>query len=609
MPANPYSPQCYIKIGSSQVSEDFMKDLIEVVVDSSLHLPSMFTIQLNDPELEWADNALLDIGKEVEITFEQGSAYALAPAKGTVIVGEITSLEPDFSAEGKTTMMVRGYDKSHRLHRGRQTRTFQNQKDSGIAQTVAGESELGTDVDATSVTHDWVLQNNQTNMEFLMTLAERVGYQVYVADDKLCFKKGDATRGDGPTLTLGDNLRRFRPRFAATHQADKVVVKGWDGKGKVAIESTATQPGGLNQGGMTETGGDIAKVFGAAEAVVTDHPVFTSDEANALATGLSQDVARDFVEAEGECGGHPQVLAGYDITIEGVGRRFGGKYFVTSATHVYEGGKYKTTFTISGRQPNTLSHLLASDNGRGASQGTVQGVVTAEVTNLEDPDDLGRVKVVYSWLGAIESFWARIAAPSAGDERGFMYLPEVGDEVLVAFEHGDPRRPYILGQLWNSKDKPPKPNSEVTSGGKVNERIIKSRSGHVIILDDTDGSEQIIVRDKTEANEIVITSSDNNMSIKCDGDLLLEAKGMVTINSGGNMALEAKQGSNVEVKAGGNLTTKATGNLTAEASGNASVKGIQLALEGTAKSELKAPMVSVNGSGMTEVKGGLVKIN
>jgi len=609
VPATKYAPQCYIKINGSQVSEEFMKDLIEVVVDSSLHLPSMFTIQLNDSDFEWADDALLDIGKPVEIAFEQPSADEWGGAvKETVIKGEITSLEPDFSGVGGTRMLVRGYDKSHRLHRGRQTRTFQSQKDSAIAQTVAGESGLGTDIDQTSVTHDWVLQNNQTNMEFLMTLADRVGYQVYVADDKLCFKKGDATRGDGPTLKLGDNLRRFRPRFVAAHQADKVVVKGWDGKGKAAITANATPPGGLNQGGMTSTGGAVAKTaFGAAEAVVTDHPVFSSTEATALATGLSQDVARGFVEAEGECDGHPQVLAGYNITIEGVGERFSGEYYVTSATHVFAEGGYVTTFGISGREPSTLSHLLGAGNGHGASQGTVQGVVTGEVTNLDDPDNLGRAKVKYSWLGDIESFWARIAAPSAGGERGFMYLPEVGDEVLVAFEHGDPRRPYILGQLWNSSDAPPLPNSEATSGGVVNQRMIKSRSGHVIILDDTDGAEKITIQDKTGSNEMVIDSSQNSMTINVEGDFKVVAKGKITLESTQDMTLKTKANGTIETT--GDFKATATKNLTAEAKMNVNVKGLQLALEGQTKAELKGLTVSVNGSTLTEVKGALVKIN
>ncbi|MEJ2209152.1 MAG: phage baseplate assembly protein V, partial [Anaerolineae bacterium] len=255
-----------------------------------------------------------------------------------------------------------------------------------------------------------------------------------------------------------------------------------------------------------QTGGSKAEsAFGLSqvEEVVVCHPVATADEAKALATGLAHDLSREFIQAEAACFGHPGLKAGKTVTIEGVGSRFSGTYFVTSATHVlsfYEGGRYKTTFEISGRQPNTLHHLLDAGNGYGAGPGLGLGVVSAQVTNIDDPDDLGRVKVKYSWLGGspeIESHWVRLAPPMAGPQRGFLFLPEVNDEVLVAFEQGDVHRPYIIGALWSATDKPPKPKSEAISGGKVIQRVLKTRAGHLIILDDTQGEEQVSVTSKS----------------------------------------------------------------------------------------------------------------
>jgi uncharacterized protein involved in type VI secretion and phage assembly len=604
MPAD-YFTQCIIKIGGSVMPESFMALLDEVVVDSSLYLPDMFTIRLQDYDLEWTNDASLDIGKEVEISIETGGE--LGSHKDILIKGEITALEPHFDVAGDTSLTLRGYDKSHRLHRGRQTRTFLKQKDDSIVQTIAGEVGLSPQIDATTVTYDYVLQNNQTNMEFLQARAERIGYQVYAAEGKLYFKKGDDKLGDGPTLTFMEDLDSFQPCLTASGQVDKITIKSWDAKQKQLISANATPNGSLNQGGMKKTGGDTAKIFGAAELVVTDRPVFTSTEATALATGLSNDINRESMQAEGECLGNPGVKAGWTITIKGVGDRFSGKYFVTSATHIYNTGVYKTRFSITGSQPNTLSRLLESGNGHQQSTGVVQGVVPALVTNVQDPDNLGRVKVKYAWLGDIESDWIRISSPMAGPERGFFYLPEVNDEVLIAFEHGDVHHPYIVGALWNSKDKPPKPNSEVVGGGKVNERIIKSRSGHLIILDDTDGAEQIIIRDKTAANEMVIDSKNNSMTIKVDGDYSNTTKGKVTFDSTGNVTIQSK--GNITVKSTGNLSLEATGNLNLEAKGSASIKGLQLTLEGTTTGTLKAPTVSVQGSALAEVKGALVKIN
>ncbi len=623
MPTTTHLPQCFVKIGGQDMAEDFMDSIVEVVVDSSLYLPSMFTILIHDSQLKWVDDASLDIGKAVEIKFKQSDDDGAA--EGVVIQGEITAIEPSFSAEGQTKLLIRGYDKAHRLHRGKKTRTFLKKKDSDLVSTIAGEAGLSADADTTSTTYDYIIQNNQTNMEFLQSRAERIGFQVYVLDGKLCFKKGQANAGDGPTLELGESLRSFRPCWTAAHQVNKVVVNSWDPKNKKQLTSNAVPSSSLNQGGMSKTGGATADgAFGTAEEVITDRPVATVGEAQELATGLSDDIGREYIEAEGECEGHPGIKAGYKITINNLGTRFSGGYLVTSATHVYTETGYKTTFSVNGRQPNTLSHLLGGGWQSGQGMGLVNGVVTGMVTNLNDPDNLGRVKVKYAWLGEIESDWMRIATPMAGAQRGIYYLPEINDEVLIAFEHGDTHRPYIIGYLWSSVDKPPKQNSEVSSGGKVNERIIHSRSGHWIILDDTDGSEKIIVRDKTGKNEWIIDSAQNSMTIKVEGDFTVEAGGKVTIKSKADMTLESQ--AKCDLKITGDLTMdtkgqgafKSIGNLTLDTKAQGSIKSAtQLSMEGTAQASLKGAQLSVSGDAMAEVKssgilvvqGSLVKIN
>ncbi len=579
-----FLPQFFVKINGQNVSQEFMTDVQEIVVDSTLYLPEMATIVLQDPDLKWVDDSgLLDLGKSLEISAQSSEEFG--GEQGLLFKGEITALEPSFSADGKTTMLIRGYSKSHRLHRGKQVKTFLKQKDSDIASSIAGEVGLSPTVDATSVTYDYILQNNQTNMEFLQGRAERIGYQAFAQDGKLYFKKGEANLGDGPTLKFGDNLRTFQPALSSTHQADKVVVKGWDPAQKKSIKGQATPNSAMNQGGIGKTGGAAAKsAFGAAEAVIVTRPVVSQAEADALATGLANDLCGEFIEAEGMCDGHPQVKAGWRITIDGVGTRFGGKYFVTAATHIWNANGYETRFSISGRRPNTLSHLLSPTSGVDTACGLMKGVVIAQVTNLNDPDNWGRVKVKYPWLDdAVESDWIRIAAIGAGAERGMFYLPEINDEVLVAFEHGDPHYPFIVGGLWNGKDKPPLPNNEASSGGKVNQRIIKSRSGHVIILDDTDNSEKIIIQDKTGKNEIVIDTAKNTMDINLEKDINLTGKG--------------------------NITLTATGNIELKATGDVKIDGANVKVTGKQKGDVTAPQVAINGSMKVDVKGGMINLN
>jgi uncharacterized protein involved in type VI secretion and phage assembly len=202
-----------------------------------------------------------------------------------------------------------------------------------------------------------------------------------------------------------------------------------------------------------------------------------------------------------------------------------------------------------------------------AQNNQLYGVTIGVVTNNQDPDNLGRIKVKFPWLSdQQESAWARLLSPMAGKDRGFYCLPEVDDEVLVAFEHGQVEFPYILGSLWNGKDKPPGKNSD----GKNNQRLIKSRSGHVIILDDTQGEEKIIIRDKTAKNEIVIDSKQNSMTIKVDKDLTIETKGNISLkSSGGDVAIECK---NLKIQAQQSCDIKANVQCNIEANAGMGLK-------------------------------------
>lgn len=204
-----------------------------------------------------------------------------------------------------------------------------------------------------------------------------------------------------------------------------------------------------------------------------------------------------------------------------------------------------------------LFDVLSKEDGASATR--ILGVVIGVVTNTQDPAGLGRVKVKFPWLGSTEeSFWARVATPMAGKERGFYFLPEVEDEVLMAFEHGDARFPYVLGALWNNQDKPPENNDN----GENNIRAIKSRSGHVIRLDDTAGEEKIEIIDKSGKITIVVDTAQNTITMTSEKDITLSAsKGTIKleaqkieIKSSTDMAIEA--GAGMEVKAAGTMNVK-----------------------------------------------------
>ena len=205
----------------------------------------------------------------------------------------------------------------------------------------------------------------------------------------------------------------------------------------------------------------------------------------------------------------------------------------------------------------TLFHGLLDKAQREEQAGRIYGVVVGIVTNNQDGDSLGRVKVRFPWLSdRDESHWARVAAPMAGKERGIYFLPEVDDEVLVVFEHGDVRFPYVLGALWNGKEPPPGKNQD----GKNNLRLIKSRSGHTIKLNDEAGKEQIEIVDKSEKNRIVFDTTRNTITITSDQDIVLSAsKGTIKLDA---QKIELNSSADTKIEAGAKMDVKAEATMT-----------------------------------------------
>lgn len=189
----------------------------------------------------------------------------------------------------------------------------------------------------------------------------------------------------------------------------------------------------------------------------------------------------------------------------------------------------------------------------------VTGVVVGEVTNIDDPKDLGRVKVEFTWREAgDESYWARMATPMAGGDMGTYFLPEEGDEVLVSFARGEQRFPYVLGALWNTDQKPPR-----ESDADNDVRVIRSRSGHEVVLDDANGEEKVEILTSAghtvslddERGSETITIEDNSGQNTVEFDA---TAGKLTVEAGTKLELSA---TNVDITGDGNVNIEASGIL------------------------------------------------
>jgi uncharacterized protein involved in type VI secretion and phage assembly len=187
------------------------------------------------------------------------------------------------------------------------------------------------------------------------------------------------------------------------------------------------------------------------------------------------------------------------------------------------------------------------------------GVVVAIVTNNEDPENLHRVKVRFPWLdGSTESYWARVATPMAGNNRGLYFLPEVDDEVLVAFEHGAIDSPCVIGSLWNGKDTAPESNSDHQNTN----RTLRSRSGHVIRFADQDGGGSIQIIDETTSNRIIVNSRDNTITIESQSDIVIKsATGKVKIEALAGVEITSQTDVKIQANTNVDVTASALMNL------------------------------------------------
>lgn len=579
-----------VKLSGSTAPIRFAEAVRRIEVDASLHMPAMATIELVDSKLEWIDDTSIDIGKELEILFKGNAQVGVSAATAlSVFKGVISSHEPQMVEGGQyNVMVIRAYDRLHLMHRGTQTSTFLRAKDSDIASKVIRTFGLQPQVQATTTVHEHVFQGDMTAYDFLQTLARRNGHVVVCKDRAVHWKPADAISTTTVTAEFGVTIKEFRPVLSTTGQVNEVKVEGWDPQQKRAVTASASSAKlALTTTGIGSRGPAIAQSKFVSAKLHVGESVRQQPMAEALAKSTFDRLAASDITAEGAMFGDPKILPGTKLTVQKVGNRFSGQYMVTRARHVFDNtNAYETQFWLGGMSSGTLSSLIADDptNVRPRSS-PVSGVAIGIVTNVKDPNDMGRVLVKFPWLSAdSESAWAPVLGIGAGNARGFYVLPEVNDEVLVAFVNGDLNYPYVLGGLWNGQDKTPTAvGTAVAQDGKVDVREFKTRVGHILRFTDKSGEEKIELLDKTGKNTLVIESSGNKFTINCDGPM--------SIKAGADVKIEAS--AKVDIKGGAEVK----------------ISGPTVNVEASGKLVLKAPMVEITGSAMVKISAPLVKLN
>lgn len=554
-----------IKVAGKALADDVEAKVETVVVHDRLRMPDSFVITFRDPDRSVLAKSKIDIGKE--ITIESGAPGVETPDE--LMFGEVTSIEAEYDRLG-TRLVIRGYDLLHRLSAGTQSRTFENTTYSDIVSKIATEAGLTASVDSTPGTLEHVIQPNVSDLHFIYYLAGRCGYTVSIKKKELSFKKptkastapsaGQDDTTNPLQLVWGQRLLEFRARISAVGQVKDVKVRGWDPKNQEAIIGKGRA--GTNTAQVTTSVTTLTRTSKGKTFTVVDQPMATQGHADNLATAVAEQIGSAAYEATALVVGSPKLKSGVAVSIAKVDTELEGKWVITSARHEFGNGPYRTYLEFSGRQDRSLLGLAGGAGSGESPRAQYPGVVTAVVTDIKDDKKLGRVKVQYQWLGEkMVSFWARVARPSAGTNYGHLWFPDVKEEVLVAFEHGDVNFPIVIGSLWSEKNKPPAALTGEQENGKFLNHGFASPAGNKIVMYDKKADAGIQLITPEGKVKIMMVEGDKTMEINLDGKTMtITTTGDLKIHADGELAMDGKKG--VKINSDGPIDIKATGNAT-----------------------------------------------
>lgn len=343
-----------VQVKGEEISDNY---LVSWVVEQDLGQPDMCSITIRNEDHSFSDK--YSLGDPVEVLAGDNSL--------PVFKGEVVGLEPVYRADGQNVMIVRAFNRLHRLSRSRKSKTYVNQNDQQIVGAVAGEHGLSPQCGdaASAITHEHIYQHNQTDLEFLRIRAARLGYEVWVEDKTLYFDAPDPAKDSGIKLRYGDAgtssqqgavfLKRFAPRMSSARVLEEVTVRGWDPSKKQEIVGKATAKS--SKLGKTAAHSATKKVFSNIKTFEVDHPIASVDEAKKIAEGKVGDATMSYMTGDGECRGTPEIKPGVVVTVtvnpDTASDRFNGKYMIIGATHKYthakvgDNGGYVTGFRVS----------------------------------------------------------------------------------------------------------------------------------------------------------------------------------------------------------------------------------------------------------------------
>lgn len=356
-------PEYKVKVDGGELSKEDTLMLQVVRVDLRRQAPASLEIQFNNQEGSYDSKDQFGPGKTVSVEI----GYTAGQKPMSLFEGETLGTSVKLAENGPRLFVMRAFDNLHRMTRGRKTKTYLEQKFSDIVAEVCGGHGLSPDSDDTKFKRDYVIQHNQTDLDFIRGIAGWLDYDLHIrhggeGKGKLRFKKPEVQGSPEITAvyespnTSSDSelfLRKFDARQSLSRVVSEVVVRGWNPGDKKEIVGRATSSDVYGQMGGGDSGASaVASAWGETERQIVDYKVFTQEEADEIAKTKINEYARAFLRADMEIQGDARLHPGMVFAVKNVGDKLDGNYFIEQATHTFgskvkQGGGYTTRVIAS----------------------------------------------------------------------------------------------------------------------------------------------------------------------------------------------------------------------------------------------------------------------
>ncbi len=592
-----------------QLNGETYTELIAIEINQQINNHHNFRVILGSEKMGEASNAFLSKASEYagcDITIEISNNHEERLAF-TGVVLKIKSSGASTSELGHN-IILEGYSPTILLDSGSHTNGYVDKSLSDIADEICTEAPqnlLNTNINpGFTDTIPFSVQSNESWFEFLDRMARRYGEWFYFDGSSLVFGTKEMETID---LYYGTDLLSFELGMNLDGLGQSFYARSYreDSQESDAINAYSTT-----------MSGNAAVAMDKSAATFQNAPVIPLNQFNddsALKSQLSKLSEKAFKGAAARrvefigISNNPGIKLGDIVTINYNslgGATQHGEYLVTGIQHSWNtGGKYQNTFSAVPSDVEVTPNTDVSLVPMAATQ-------SALIADNNDPEGLGRVKVAFSWLSQGESPWMRIAVPYSGANKGMYFIPEIDEEVMVGFEGNNAEKPFVLGTLFHGNAAP---DDFVTETNDI--KAIRSRSGHTVELNDTDGEETIKIYDNegsiitfnTSEKSLSIVSSETidisakNINISADENIVIGAKGDIDVAAEGNLNPQAK--GDVAIQSTGDTTVSSSGAITMEATTDATLKGQNVTTEGQMNADVKGGMKTTVAGTMTQVKG------